>query len=92
VPKSLEIDYKKLTPGYQMLFYAFKSREFLNRHLLNLEQTIEKQKGGSLLLQQTVQAFEQENIKLNEKVYQVQNELVQSYHLCERQGLQVSQL
>eukprot|EP00347_Sterkiella_histriomuscorum_P005752 403355403 len=86
------LDYSSLSFDMQYLFNTFKPKEYYNRHLLKLENLVERQKAAALLVSQQAQQYETENKKLNDKVFSIQQELVQSYQTCEKYGLQVQEL
>jgi hypothetical protein len=48
---ALDCDYSSLHFDYQYLFYVFKPKDFLNRHLYALEKVSERQRASSLLIQ-----------------------------------------
>ncbi|CDW71802.1 UNKNOWN [Stylonychia lemnae] len=89
---TFNIDYSQLSFDMQYLFSTFKPKEFYNRHLLKLEGVVDKQKAAALLISQQNQQYEIENKKINEKLFQIQQELVQSYQTCEKYGMQVQEL
>lgn len=63
----------------------FKPKEYLNRHLLNLEKTLDLQRSSALSFQQRTISQEQELLRMNEKMQHMQQELIQVYSKCESQ-------
>ena len=67
------------------LLCIFKSKEYLNRHLLNLERTFEVQRQAALQFQQKIHFQEQDIFRFTDKLQQLQQENIQSYTNCESQ-------
>lgn len=53
---------------------------------------MDQQKAGALLLSQQNQQYEQENKKLNDKVYEAATELEHAYQKCDRYAQQIQEL
>ena len=67
----------------EFVLSAFKSREFFNRRLLNLEKTFELQRAAALQYSTRSIQQEQDMLRLNEKLHNLQQETIQSFTTCE---------
>ena len=79
-------------PQLEHMLYLFKTKEYVNRHLLVLEKTFDLQRASALNFQQRMITQEQEIIRITEKLQQLQQEKALMFETYETQASQLHSL